>query len=116
MNPKARPFTDTLRQIRFGELQDELTDELSKLTAACTDTGRAGELVLKIKLKPGKGGQVELLDDLTVRPPKRERGTSIFFATVDGNLQRTDPRQGELEGIREVPTEPRGEVRDVRTV
>src|SRR5574340_604065 len=60
----ARPFIDTLRQIRFGELQDELTEELNALTKRCTETGRAGEIVLKIKLKPGKGGQVQLLDDL----------------------------------------------------
>ncbi len=100
-----RPFTDTLRQIRFGELQDELTAQLNALTKTCTQTGRAGELVLKIKLKPGKGGQVEVLDDLTVKTPKPERGTSIFFSTPEGNLQREDPRQMELAELRQVKTE-----------
>lgn len=99
-----RPFTDTLRQIRFGELQEELTTELNALTKRCTETGRAGELVLKIKLKPGKGGQVELLDDLTVKAPKPERGTSIFFSTPEGNLQREDPRQMDIAELRQVPT------------
>lgn len=98
----ARPFPDTLRQIRFGELQEELTEQLNTLTKACTSSGKAGELVLKIKLKPGKGGQVEVLDDLSVKLPKPERGTSIFFATPEGNLQREDPRQMEIGELRQV--------------
>lgn len=110
----ARPFHDTLRAIRFGALQDELTAALHELTAKCTDTGKAGELVLKIRLKPGAGGQVEVLDDLTVKPPKPVRGTSIFFATPEGNLQREDPRQCVLDGIREVSHKPT-EIRDVKS-
>lgn len=108
-----RPFIDTLRKIRRGGLADELTEELHKLTQQCTETGRAGELVLKIKLKPGKSGYVEVIDEVTARPPKRERGASIFFATPEGNLQTNDPRQGELDGIRSVD-EAAKEVRDVR--
>jgi hypothetical protein len=35
---------------------------------ACTETGKGGELVLSIKIKPvGKAGQVELDSDLKVR-------------------------------------------------
>lgn len=109
----ARPFSDTLRQIRFGELQDELTEQLNALTTACTKSGRAGELVLKIKLKPGKGGQVEVLDDLNVKMPKPERGTSIFFATPEGNLQREDPRQMELPELREVKADAAAPLRTV---
>lgn len=109
-----RPFTDTLRGIRRGGLAEELSEELNRLTKACTETGRAGELVLKIKLKPGKGGHIEVLDDVSLRLPKPERGVSIFFATPDNNLQQNDPRQGELEGIRSVNAEPEKPVRDVR--
>lgn len=109
----ARPFTDTLRAIRFGALQDELTAQLNELTKTVSATGRGGELVLKIKLKPGKGGQVELLDDLAVKLPKPERGTSIFFATPEGNLQREDPRQMDIEGLRSVATTPSEPLRTV---
>lgn len=109
-----RPFPDTLRQIRYGALQDELSEGLNQLTQACTESGKVGELVLKIKLKPNLSGQVEIVDDLTVKLPKPVRGSSIFFATPEGNLQREDPRQGELEGIRKVPDTP-AEIRDVRS-
>jgi len=109
----TRPFADTLRQIRFGELQEELSEQLNALTKRCTETGRAGELVLKIKLKPGKGGQVEILDDLNVKLPKLERGTSIFFATPEGNLQREDPRQMDIAELREVASAPAAPLRNV---
>lgn len=109
-----RPFPDTLRQIRYGALQDELSEAMNQLTQACTEAGKTGELVLKIKLKPNFSGQVEILDDLTLKLPKPVRGTSIFFATPEGNLQREDPRQGELEGIREVTTA-QAPIRDARS-
>lgn len=109
----VRPFTDTLRAIRFGELQNELTEQMNTLTKACTESGRAGELVLKIKLKPGKSGQLELVDDLNVRMPKKERGTSIFFATPEGNLQREDPRQMEMTELRQVKTDSAEPLRNV---
>ena len=108
-----RLFTDVLNQLRFGTLTDELTKSLHELVGKVTETGRAGELRLTIKLKPGKAGQVEVSDDITVKAPKPERGTSIMFATPEGNLQREDPRQMSIEGLRSVDTET-GELRHVQ--
>lgn len=108
----ARPFTDTLNALRFGTLNDDLSAELNKLVSACANTGKVGELTLKIKLKPGKGGQIEVFDDIKVSAPKEERGSSIMFATPEGNLQREDPRQLQIEGLRTVDRET-GELRKV---
>lgn len=114
-----KPFTDTLNSLRFGTLSDELTKKLNELTAACAETGRAGAITLTLALKPGKGGQVEVFDDVKIKMPKEERGSSIMFATPEGNLQREDPRQkkldlrkvdpetGELRTIDNPPSEPR---------
>lgn len=107
-----RPFTRTLDALRFGTLTDDLTRELHALTLKCDNTGKTGELKLTIKLKPGKGGQMEVFDDITVKAPKEERGSSIMFATVEGNLQREDPRQLNLDGLRSVDMET-GELRRV---
>ncbi len=98
----ARPFVATLRALRLGELDDELTSELHQLVEKCQATGRAGSITLTLSLKPGKGGQIEVIDDIKVKNPKPERGSSIMFATPEGNLQREDPRQGKLPGIRTV--------------
>lgn len=107
-----RPFTDTLVSLRFGTLNDDLTEALNTLVHVCSSTGRSGELTLKLKLKPGKGGQIEIADDVIVKSPKEEKGTSIMFATPDGNLTREDPRQLQLEGLRTVDKET-GELRRV---
>jgi len=110
----TKPFTDTLSALRFGTLVDDLTKALHELTQKCTDTGRAGTLTLTLGLKPGKGGQIEVFDDIKVKTPKEERGSSIMFATVEGNLQREDPRQLTLTGLRTVDAET-GELRKVGT-
>jgi hypothetical protein len=80
--------------------------------ATVSNTMRGGELTLKLKLKPGKGGQIEIVDDITVKAPKEEKGTSIMFATPEGNLTREDPRQMQIEGLRSVDMET-GELKKV---
>lgn len=107
-----RPFTDTVVALRFGTLNDDLTTELNKLVATVTSTGKVGELKLTLKLKPGKGGQIEVFDDIVVKAPKEERGSSIMFATPENNLTREDPRQMSLQGLKSVDMET-GELRRV---
>ncbi|MGX0133058.1 hypothetical protein [Cupriavidus metallidurans] len=100
-----KPFNDTLVQMRYGELHDDLTDALNDLVATVDKTQKAGKLVLTLSLKPGKGGQIEIADDLKVTKPKEEKSNTIMFATPEGNLQREDPRQRSFEGIRSVSQE-----------
>ena len=88
--------TDTLAKLRQGELVDELTTALQHLVGVCADTGKKGSLTLKLTLQPGKAGQIEIHDELAVKEPKQEKGTSIMFATPEGNLVREDPRQKKL--------------------
>lgn len=99
-----KPFTDTLAALRFGTLNEELTAKLHELTVACTDTQRAGVLTLKLGLRPGKGGQIEVFDDVTITKPKEDRGSSIMFVTPEHNLVREDPRQMKL-GLKAVDME-----------
>ena len=100
--PAPRPFNHTVTQLRYGTLNEDLTKALHELTQKCGDTGKGGELKLVIKLKPGSGGQMEVFDDIVLKLPKEPKGSSIMFATVDGNLQREDPRQKTLEGLKTV--------------
>lgn len=108
--PQARrqSFSEFLESLDYGAIADEATHELNELVHACTETGKAGEIVLAIKIKPtGKGGQVELASDVKVKKPKPVRGTTIMFCTPDNNLQREDPRQRSLDGVRTVAEESR---------
>lgn len=110
--PTPKPFTDTLAQLKFGHLNDELANELQALVLTCGDTGKAGKLTLTITLKPGKGGQMEVFDEITIKAPKAERSSTLMFASVDHQLQREDPRQNSLEGMR-VVDQATGELRRV---
>jgi hypothetical protein len=108
----ARSFNDTIVALRYGTLHDDLTVALNELVATCARTGKAGALQLKLTLKPGKGGQIEIVDDIALKSPKEEKGTSIMFATMDGELTREDPRQMQIEGLRSVDMET-GELKKV---
>lgn len=107
-----RPFTDTLIALRYGTLADDLSEALHELTTKCDSTGKQGTLTLKLQLKPGKGGQIEVFDEIKLDLPKDEKGSSLMFATPEGNLQREDPRQLKIEGLRQVDMET-GELKKV---
>lgn len=98
----VRLFTDVLRDMRFGETLDELSDEFNKLVNSVENTGRAGEMTLQIKLKPSTAGAIEVTDLIKVKLPAPLKGSSLFFATPEGNLVRNDPRQKEIPGLKEV--------------
>lgn len=100
--PNPRTFAQTIETLRFGTLGDELTDKLRDLTAVCATSGKAGTITLVLQLKPGKGGQIEVFDEVKLKLPKEEKGSSLMFATPENFLQREDPRQLQLEGLRSV--------------
>lgn len=97
-------FTSTITALRYGKLHNELDKSLATLVDACTDTGKVGELTLTIKLKPGKGGQIEVFDNVKLKAPAHERGTTLMFPTPEGELQREDPRQMRIDEVRTVDT------------
>jgi len=100
LKAKRKPFSDVLKQI--PGLEDEATDAINDAVHAATETGKAAEITLKIKFKPigGKAGQVELDIDVKTKLPAPTRGKTLMFATPDNNLQRENPRQQTLDGLR----------------
>lgn len=98
--PEVRPFADILREIRRGDLHDELGYAMQELVAACQETGKKGVLTLKLTVEPD-GYVLVIADDYDGKPPKPARASSIFYADDNANLVRNDPRQQSL-GLREV--------------
>lgn len=97
-------FLKTLQGVRQGAVIDELNQKLYDLGLAVRSTGRAGELVLKLKLAPidQSGLTLHIEDTVVVKEPKLSKGKTVFFVTDDGQLVRNDPRQKSLE-LRQVP-------------
>ena len=94
-----RPFFETLRELRSGRTLEDLGAELAAIVQAVKDTGKGGELVLKLKVKPPKNGAISYLmieDAISSKVPKLDRGDTVFFPTGDGGLSRQDPTQGNL--------------------
>lgn len=98
MAHRADLFLHTVSELRSGRTQQELSETLNDLVGKCRDTGKKGAITLKISIIPDKGdtGQYFLTDTITTKEPEFERGQTIMWGTPDGNLQRTDPSQGEL--------------------
>lgn len=104
-----RSFMATVADLRAGRTQDELTEELGRLTKAVMDTGRAGELVLKIKIKPAAKDStlVTITDDVQVKAPKADRSPTLMFTNVtDGSLSLDDPDAAPKGKLRSVDAEP----------
>jgi hypothetical protein len=98
-------FTETLREIRDGELVTELTAKVRELVEAVRATQKGGTLALKLTLKPMKKGMdVMILEDevkLVLPEPDKDCST-VMFPTTDNELTRRDPRQPDLPGVRGV--------------
>lgn len=118
-NNHARPFSDFIREQNRGRTHDELSDGLRDLVARVEDTGKKGTISLVITVEPLKGNEACLTvsDEIKLKLPEHDRGSSIFFRGTDGNLQRDDPNQITFDFLREVTPPPgvnpeTGEVKD----
>lgn len=109
----SRPdlFSFTLNQLRAGKTQEELSAKLNELVKACSETSSKGEITLTITVRPDKGdsGQYFLRPIIKLKKPEYAISDTLFWGTPDGNLQRHDPAQGDLDLriVREPTTTPR---------
>jgi len=99
-------FTHTLNNLRYGQTANELSEELNTAVQRAIDTGKTAEITLKIKIKPeANGKQVFITDEIKSKIPAFPREQTILFPTPEGNLQREDPRQASIPGLRSVDEE-----------
>lgn len=110
MTAHQRPALDVLADLRRGRLQAELTEGLHDLIKSCLDTGKKGELTLKLTIEPKKVSeyetpQISVTDQINTKAPRRSTHPSTFFLTDDGAPVRRDPNQDEFQGIREAPSD-----------
>lgn len=100
-----RPFSDFLRDQNRGRTHDELSEGLNDLVARVKDTGKKGTVTLIVSVEPMKGNEDALLvhDEIKLKLPEHDRGSSIFFADKEHNLRRDDPNQPAFEFLTEVP-------------
>lgn len=103
--PRApKTFLQTLQDHHYGFTADEATQALQDCIQASERTGKATELVLKVKIKPESKaqGRYAVMVDVNTKLPAKEREAAVMFVGPNGDLTTRDPRQMEIEGIRVV--------------
>lgn len=102
-----KAFAVILQDLRDGRVHAELSQQFGDLVTKVKETGKGGELTLKIKIKPATRGadvdKITVSDAISISMPKPERGEDIFYLTEDCELTRSHPKQQEL-ALREVNT------------
>jgi hypothetical protein len=96
----ANSFARVVGELRKGACVSELSGGLAELVQAVQRTGKPGVLTLKIGVRPNKDGEsVSLVDDWSVKSPRLERPSTSFFASEEGSLSRSNPRQTEMISV-----------------
>lgn len=99
-----RPFADWFRELAKGTVHSDATARLATLIGAIQETGKPGELVIKIRIRPQPkmDGRAVLAEaTVTGKTPTPDAAASLFF--VDGtSLVRHNPDQLPLSGLHDV--------------
>ena len=98
----TRPFFETLRDIEYGHLMEELAEKQKEVIDAAIATGKKGAITLSITYTPEGQDQITVAADLKHKTPEHPRGKTIFFVAPDSSLSRSDPRQIDIESLRTV--------------
>lgn len=93
-----RDFKDVLSDLDEGEVVNQLTSLLPKVTLAVMETGKAGAITLTLKIVK-QGGMAVVSADVKTKTPAPALDATMFFTEKDGTLCRHDPRQPELKGL-----------------
>lgn len=99
-DPSAPPLDTTaltvLQNTRRGEILDELSAAIRKVSGAVELTRLPGKVTLTLNVLPSQMPGVDFLDDIAVKIPKAKKYASHFYVDDEGNLFRTDPKQQEM--------------------
>lgn len=106
-------ITQTLAEINAGKFVEEASEAMQRIVGACSQIGKPGELTIKLKFKPGKGGQMMQVEhELIEKEPQHDRPVDYMFVTKDRDLVRQNPNQGELPLV-SIVREETGEIQQV---
>jgi hypothetical protein len=101
-------FPEFMLALRDGGVSVDAGAALDELMEAVIATGRAGTITMTVKVVPaskGNGVAFAFEDNITIKAPKAEKGSTLLFRRRDGTLSRRDERQPELP-MRAVKADP----------
>lgn len=91
-------FKNVLMQLRGGKVQEELSEKLGQLVAACRETNKKGELTLTLKMAPDLStGTYAITDSVKYKIPQHDVGDTVFYGTPEDKLTREDVEQDNFD-------------------
>lgn len=109
------PFEKTILHIRGGMLCHEATEQLAEVVKGVEETGKPGELTIKLTIKRlGRSGALDISDKVTSKVPKDQPITTMMFVSPEGNLITEDPRQSKLD-LKTIPVTGSSDVISINT-
>lgn len=91
---------ELIEQYGHGHLIETGDEELKRLVAAMIQTGKPGEITIKLKLKPQGPTFLASGGDVSVKIPKAKAPESIFFADGDNGLTRSPTPEASADLLR----------------
>lgn len=112
---RTRPFADFLAEHNKGSGARQAGEALQTVVAAVLETGKKGNVTVRVDVAPMKNADGLLVTTVTVatKLPVVEPKPAVFYADDEHNLVRDDPRQLTFDSLREVPADPKTELREV---
>lgn len=98
--PPTKPLlvSELLATADEGEVDPKIAKLLQEVSAAVDDTGRPGEVTIKIKVrKEGKHAAVKI--EYTGKRPQAPHREEPYYFQEDGTLSREDARQLKLTSL-----------------
>jgi hypothetical protein len=105
MQTDARPKTDivgVLLGLHAGDAVNQINDRFNEVVTGVLETGKDGELTIKLKLHPSKFGmgeqvlEVETSYECRVKMPQGDIDPGVFVVTKRGTLSCGDEDQEPL--------------------
>ena len=91
------PVVTTLCRLEGGSVVLDFNEHTREAVMASFNLNKPAEVTLKLKMKPGGQGRMELVASVSSKIPKEERTSTSLFMTPDGQLLAHDPNQRRLD-------------------
>ena len=99
MSNETNPdFAEFITDLSHGSVNQRLTEDLAKVVEAVQETGRTGELTIKLNVKL-EGGMAVVNTEVKSKAPKPPLPGTMFFVGEKGLLHREDPRQTRMKTL-----------------
>lgn len=109
---EARTFVDWLKEVRKGDLNAELGEQLAELMQAVVAHDKKGLMTITLAFEPASDemGTVRMIDNVQLKMPTAGRQRTIWFIDGDYGLTRRNPAQRTIDDELPAIGEAEGEI------